>query len=110
MRITLALSIAALALGAPAAAGPPVAGLLVPGKSLGGLELGATKQQVERSWGRAYGVCTGCTRETWYFNYFAFFSSAGTSSQQINFYKITLKCRAGSFKGNKNIRYFSFIV
>ena len=27
---------------------------------------------MERSWGRAYGVCKGCRHETWYFNYFAF--------------------------------------
>ena len=46
--------------------------MLVPGRSLGGLELGATKAEVERAWGRAYGVCRGCRRETWYFNYYAF--------------------------------------
>ena len=46
--------------------------MLVPGRSLGGIELGATKAQVERRWGRAYGVCRGCAAETWYFNYFAF--------------------------------------
>jgi hypothetical protein len=57
---------------APAAAAPPTAGELVPGESLGGLRLGATKTQVERAWGRAYGICTNCPRETWYFNYFAF--------------------------------------
>ncbi len=46
--------------------------MLVPGTSLGGLRLGATKAQVEGAWGRAYGRCTGCRHETWYFNYFAF--------------------------------------
>ena len=56
----------------PAAAAPPGAGVLVPGRSLGGLELGATKAAVERAWGRAYGVCRSCVRETWYFNYYAF--------------------------------------
>ena len=56
----------------PAAAAPPNAGVLVPGRSLGGIQLGATKAQVERRWGRAYGVCRGCPAETWYFNYFAF--------------------------------------
>jgi hypothetical protein len=56
----------------PATAAPPGAGILVPGRSLGGLELGATKAAVERSWGRAYGVCQNCGRETWYFNYYAF--------------------------------------
>jgi hypothetical protein len=61
-----------LALAAPAAAAPPTGGTLVPGVSLGGLRLGATKAQVERRWGRAYGICTRCARETWYFNYYAF--------------------------------------
>lgn len=60
------------AVAARAGAAPPVAGLLVPGQSLGGLRLGATRAQVERAWGRAYGLCSGCGRETWYFNYFAF--------------------------------------
>ena len=68
----VAIVAAALALSAPALAAPPQAGLLVPGRSLGGLELGATRAEVERAWGRAYGVCTGCPRETWYFNYYAF--------------------------------------
>jgi hypothetical protein len=63
---------AAVALAAPAAAAPPEAGVLVPGRSLGGIELGATKATVELRWGRAYGICRGCARETWYFNYFAF--------------------------------------
>jgi hypothetical protein len=27
---------------------------------------------VRATWGRAYGRCRGCERETWYFNYFAF--------------------------------------
>jgi len=71
MRIAAAI-VAALALTAPAAAAPPGAGVLVPGRSLGGIELGATRAAVERGWGRAYGVCTGCPHETWYFNYFAF--------------------------------------
>ena len=46
--------------------------MLVPGRSLGGIELGMTKAALERSWGRAYGVCKGCPHETWYFNYYAF--------------------------------------
>ena len=33
--------------------------MLVPGRSLGGIELGMTKAALERSWGRAYGVCKG---------------------------------------------------
>ena len=72
MRRALLVAALSLLVAAPVAAAPPQAGLLVPGKSLGGLELGATKKQVERAWGRAYGVCTGCARETWYFNYYAF--------------------------------------
>ncbi len=71
MRLAAAIALA-LALALPAAAAPPGAGVLVPGRSLGGLELGATKAEVERRWGRAYGVCRNCVRETWYFNYFAF--------------------------------------
>lgn len=63
---------AALWLAAAAAAAPPGAGVLVPGRSLGGIELGASRSEVERRWGRAYGVCRGCPAETWYFNYFAF--------------------------------------
>jgi hypothetical protein len=46
--------------------------VLVPGTSLGGVRLGMTKPQVERLWGRAYGVCRSCERETWYFNQYAF--------------------------------------
>ena len=75
MRFVLAITAAlalSLPLAAPIAAAPPDAGVLVPGRSLGGIELGATKGQVERRWGRAYGVCRGCAAETWYFNYFAF--------------------------------------
>jgi hypothetical protein len=63
---------ALLTLAAPAAAAPPAAGTLVPGRSLGGIELGATAAEGERRWGRAYGVCRGCARTTWYFNYYAF--------------------------------------
>lgn len=73
MRALVSAIAAGVALAAaPAAAAPPAAGQLVPGTSLGGLPLGATKAEVERRWGRAYGVCRGCERETWYFNYFAF--------------------------------------
>jgi len=75
MRFALVVAVAlalSLPLAAPIAAGPPDVGVLVPGRSLGGIELGATKEQVERRWGLAYGVCRGCTAETWYFNYFAF--------------------------------------
>lgn len=61
-----------LGLAGAIAAAPPGAGVLVPGRSLGGIELGVTKVEVERRWGRAYGVCRGCAAETWYFNYVAF--------------------------------------
>ena len=71
MRLLAAVAIA-LAVAAPATAAPPEAGVLVPGRSLGGIELGATGAEVERRWGRAYGVCRGCAAKTWYFNYFAF--------------------------------------
>ena len=72
MRRGAALLAAAAALAAPAAAAPPGGGVLVPGRSLGGVPLGATKAQVEKAWGRAYGRCRGCNAETWYFNYYAF--------------------------------------
>lgn len=73
MRFAAAITAAlALILAASVDAAPPGAGVLVPGRSLGGIELGATKAEVERLWGRAYGVCRGCPQETWYFNYFAF--------------------------------------
>ena len=71
MRLAALIAIA-LSLAAPAAAAPPDAGVLVPGRTLGGIALGTAKAEVERRWGRAYGICRGCARETWYFNYFAF--------------------------------------
>jgi hypothetical protein len=71
MRV-LAVLAGALVLAGAAAAAPPTGGSVTPGSSLGGLRLGATKAQVERRWGRAYGICTRCPRETWYFNYYAF--------------------------------------
>ena len=72
MRRALLLATAILALPGLAASAPPTAGVLVPGRSLGELQLGIGKAQVERAWGRAYGICGNCSRETWYFNYFAF--------------------------------------
>jgi len=68
----LATVLVGLSLAVPAAAAPPGAGVLVPGRSLGGVQLGTTKAEVELRWGRAYGVCSNCPRETWYFNYYAF--------------------------------------
>jgi hypothetical protein len=73
MRVLVSAVAAGLVLAAaPAGAAPPSAGVLVPATSLGGLSLGAAKPAVEDAWGRAYGRCRGCARETWYFNYFAF--------------------------------------
>lgn len=72
LRTVASAALAILALAEPGAAAPPTAGVLLPGRSLGGIELGATKAEVERRWGRAYGVCRGCARETWFFNYYAF--------------------------------------
>jgi hypothetical protein len=72
VRLLVAAAALALALAAPAGAAPPDVGVLVPGRSLGGIELGTTEAEVERRWGRAYGVCRDCAETTWYFNYYAF--------------------------------------
>ncbi len=70
MRLALlALLALPLALALPAAQAAPIRGELVPGRSLGGLALGATKNEVRAAWGRRFGRCRGCTRETWYFNF-----------------------------------------
>jgi hypothetical protein len=53
----------------PAAGAPPKRGEFVPGKSLAGIRLGMTRQEVAAAWGMGHGVCRGCPRETWYFNY-----------------------------------------
>lgn len=58
-----------LALALPAGAAPPERAVLLPGESLGGLRLGMTKADVVRAWGTRHGVCRGCPRTTWYFNY-----------------------------------------
>jgi hypothetical protein len=47
----------------------PHHGALVPSQSLGGVRLGMTHTQVQRVWGRTYGRCKDCPKETWYFNY-----------------------------------------
>jgi hypothetical protein len=60
---------AALVLALPAAGAPPKQGEFVPGKSLAGIRLGMTRQEVAAAWGMGHGVCRGCPRETWYFNY-----------------------------------------
>jgi hypothetical protein len=63
------LAAAAVGLGVPAEAAPPQRGLFIPGVSLGGIELGMSKREVVRAWGARHGVCRGCPRETWFFNY-----------------------------------------
>jgi hypothetical protein len=72
VRAAAALLAFVFVLALPASAAPPGAGILVPARSLGGIELGTSEAEVERRWGRAYGVCQSCRRETWYFNYYAF--------------------------------------
>ena len=70
-----ALAVAtAVAAGSPGAAGaaPPDAGLFVPGRSLGGITIGASRADVVAAWGAAFGRCRGCSRETLYFNRYAF--------------------------------------
>ena len=47
----------------------PERGVFVPGRSLAGARLGMTKADVLRVWGKRHGVCRGCRRTTWYFNY-----------------------------------------
>jgi hypothetical protein len=68
------------ALAAALAFALPQHGVLVPGRSLGGVRLGATKTDVRAAWGSFFGVCRGCTDETWYFTYRPFTSvGAGVS-------------------------------
>ena len=50
----------------------PLHGTLVPAKSLGGLRLGDSPARVVATWGRKFGVCSGCARPTWYYNYTAY--------------------------------------
>jgi hypothetical protein len=59
-------------LAATAAAAVPVHGVVVPGRSLGGIHLGDTAAHVRAVWGTKFGVCRGCPRRTWYFNYARF--------------------------------------
>jgi len=68
----IAATVATAAFAASATAGPPGAGTLVLGTSLGGVRLGMTLDQLEQTWGLAYGRCRGCARPTLYFNLFAF--------------------------------------
>jgi hypothetical protein len=69
-RSLIAGGVAALALAAPvAAARLPVPGALVPGRSLGGVRLGESARAVRAAVGTFYGICSGCSRQTWYFTY-----------------------------------------
>jgi len=47
----------------------PQHGALVPSRSLGGVSLGMTQADVQHVWGKTFGRCKDCERETWYFNY-----------------------------------------
>jgi hypothetical protein len=68
-RTALCVALLVLTGAVPAAASLPRPGVLVPGRSLGGIGLGVTAVQVEKTLGRAHGVCRGCVRTTWYFTY-----------------------------------------
>jgi hypothetical protein len=59
-------------LAATTAATLPVHGVVVPGRSLGGIHLGDTAAHVRAVWGTKLGVCRGCARRTWYYNYARF--------------------------------------
>jgi hypothetical protein len=56
-------------LAATVAAALPLHGTVVPGRSLGGVRLGDPPSRVASVWGHRFGVCSGCQRTTWYFNY-----------------------------------------
>jgi hypothetical protein len=71
VRFVLAVVVAGIAVSAASAA-PPRAGMLVPGKRLGGLALGASQNEVRAAWGARHGVCRGCRKPTWYFNFAPF--------------------------------------
>jgi hypothetical protein len=68
----LIVAAAAAVLTAPADAAPPRHGVLVPGESLGGVRLGDAAASVRARFGSFYGVCRGCSRQTWYFTYRGF--------------------------------------
>ena len=69
MRVAVA-AVAAAAAGfvGPATAAIPREGVLVPGRTLAGVALGSTQNEVKAQWGRRFGRCRNCARETWYFN------------------------------------------
>jgi len=68
-RVLACASVITLAVAAPATAALPRAGTLVPGRSLGGIRLGEPAPQVRAALGGFFGVCSDCSRRTWYFTY-----------------------------------------
>lgn len=68
-RALIGAAVAALGLSATAAAALPNPGTLVPGRSLAGIHLGESAAAVRSALGSGFGVCQGCARTTWYFNY-----------------------------------------
>jgi hypothetical protein len=54
---------------AAVALGLPQHGVVVPGQRFAGLRLGATRAQVEATWGTRHSPCRDCPRPTWYFTY-----------------------------------------
>jgi hypothetical protein len=68
-RTLVCAAVTALCLSPPAAATLPQPGSLVPGRSLAGIHLGEPAAAVRSALGHQYGVCQGCKRTTWYFNY-----------------------------------------
>jgi hypothetical protein len=68
-RVLACASVITLAVAAPAAGALPRAGTLVPGSSLGGVRLGEQAAQVRAALGGFFGVCSDCSRTTWYFTY-----------------------------------------
>jgi hypothetical protein len=71
VRLAVAFGLAAIAV-STASAAPPRSGVLVPAKSLAGVSLGATGVEVRAAWGPRHGVCRGCRKPTWYFNFAPF--------------------------------------
>jgi hypothetical protein len=68
-RALIGAAVAALCLSPASAAALPRPGSLVPARSLAGVRIGEPAAAVRAALGRGYGVCQGCARTTWYFNY-----------------------------------------
>jgi hypothetical protein len=65
-------AVAAIAIISSSSAAPPNHAQFELGKSLGGVQIGMTREQVRVAWGDRHGVCRGCAKPTWYFNYAPF--------------------------------------